>query len=159
MAEQGTGEALGALKRVFENVNPAPAQSQAGVWIYPQDFESIEFTTLPVVVLSEVVNNQNQWLYDAHDLSESVWAIEALVFLYPGPLTTEPAAHEAEKLHNPWPLALADILYNQQDLYRTVVRVGQGKKLFDWTVGQIDFWQKVFWGIRFVLPVSQSHSH
>ena len=163
MAVQGQDEALAAMKRVWENVNPDPAPTPVGIWTYPKDHLSIStgLSTFPVIIISEVVNSPNQWLFDANDLSESRWAIEVLAFFQFGPVTTEPQASEAEKLHRPWPKALADTLFLYHDLYKTVFKVGvPGNKLmFDWRTGNIDFWAKVFWGIRFVIPVSQSHGH
>jgi len=160
MADKRT--ALAAMRDIFLQANPAPSDKPANVWIYPQQYNDIDTSTLPIVIISELVNNPNTWMRATHrDLSHDIWAIEAMVFLYPGPLTKDPQAAAAEKLHITWAQAIADTLYNNQNLFNNVFSVGVSgdKKLFDYQVGEINWWNKLWWGVRFVFPITQSARH
>lgn len=160
MSEKAT--ALGAMRQLFLQVNPSPSTTPVGVWLYPDEQSSIDTSTLPVVIMSELVNAPNVWERGTHnDVSRDIWSIEAMVFLYNGPLTRDSQAADAEKLHGPWPQAVAECLNKNQRLFNKVFQVGVkgSPKLFDYRVGQTNWWGKIFWGVRFIFPIVQSVSH
>jgi len=160
MSDKST--ALGAMRQLFQQVEPAPNVSPVGVWLYPSDYESITTEVLPMVIINELINNQNQWRRNTHhDSSQDIWTIEAMVFLYNGPITKASQAAAAEALHRPWPGAVAAMLYKNQRLFNQVFQVAElgTRRLFDYQIGQINWWNKAFWGVRFIFPIVQSISH
>lgn len=147
-------DALNALKTLLATLDPDPEPAPAHVWVYPADHAQIKFTSLPVIVVSKIINRPVSWprltgLGGMHD-----WPAEILVFLSAGPLIDDRAAALAEKKVAPWPPAIAALLFANQKLNNTCRMIG-GTDLFTYRVGHLHFWKDVYFGIRFEVIIQQ----
>lgn len=147
--------ALDALKYILAGINPTPEPTPRKVWVYPADWQSISFERLPVVVVSKIINREIPWSRQSHGRGKHIWPAEILVFLADGPITNDEMAARLEGRAEPWPLALSDLLFSNSRLENTVTALGGDDALFTYQVGHIHFWNKIFFGVRFELPIRQ----
>lgn len=154
--------ALAALKEAIEtNYDPAPQDPLNGVWIYPQEYEHINLTNLPVAVVSEVVNEPLLLGPKADDTDRDDWKIEILIFMEGGGGMEFPSlrAAEVEARHREYIYAMKEVLYADLTLGGTVDYLGisDGNS---YQLGRADrihwTWDgRTYWGIRFYIPVAQ----
>lgn len=147
--------ALAALKTILADVDPSPEPAPLKVWVYPTDWQSVNFDRLPVVIVSKIINREIAWARYTHARARHIWPAEILVFLAGGPITNDETAAQMESKADPWPLALSALLSANSRLNNTVTALGDDDALFTYQVGHIHFWTKIFFGLRFELPVQQ----
>lgn len=153
--------ALAALKTILGGITPPTGkESPNGVWVYPTDHASIDLRVFPVIIVSQAVNTPASWGYGERSTwrhNQHDWVAEMLLFLAEGAITNDEQAAENELLQTGWTKAFNDLLKTNNALNDTVQGIGDGDgTLFDYQVGHIDWWQNVYWGIRFELPITQS---
>lgn len=147
-------EALTALKTILAGIDPDPEPAPVSIWTYPADHERIKFDTLPVIVVSRIINRPAKWTRLTGLGGKHQWPAEILVFLASGPLLDDKQAALAEVKMSPWPAAMATLLFANQRLTNTVQSIGDAD-LFTYQVGHIHFWKNVFFGVRFEVIVNQ----
>lgn len=157
------GDALAATKALLVTLAPAPEPPPVAVWVYPNEYESIEAEPLPVLIVSEVINQPESWHMEARGRGGHHWNMEILAMLALGPLTNDRASAIAEQRVRPWRRAVYNLLSANLTLTGTALTIGQAgggrffpAELFKAQIGHIHWWTKVYWGIRFVVPVTQS---
>lgn len=155
--------ALAQFKVILAAANPAsPADALVACYIYPADYASIDLSSLPVIIVGQQVNTNRLWRRKAIGLGLHRWTAEIMLLLEHGPITNDEVLAQAEAKQNPWPKEIADLLLVDQQLNGTANWIGEGpaadSDLFRYRLGHIQFWQKVFWGGRFLVDVVQVHS-
>lgn len=160
-------DALAVLKSEMEaTYDPAPQAALKGVWIYPQEYDDIDLTTLPVAVISENINvpvsaGIGFEGVKAAGVDREDWEIEVLVFLEGGGGMEFPSkrAAEVEAVHREYVTAMKPVLYPNMTLDGTVDTMGRDTA-GGYTIFQFMRWHwtwdgRTYWGVRFVIPVSQ----
>lgn len=152
--------ALAALQTALADIDPAPQPVPENIYLWPDDYSSMDYTTFPFIIVAQVVN---RW-FDFEDVIQpSVvdhkWIAEINICLAEGPLNRMEAAQTAEAKQVPWIVALATILSANRGMGATSLAIGSDERLFRYRVGHIG-WdkQQVFWGIRAEVEVIQEHS-
>lgn len=153
------GDALTGFKTVLASIDPSPQPVPANIYEWPDDYATFDYTTFPFIIVAQVVNEDFTWQPVAQGVGWHNWAAEILVMLTNGPTTRMEAQSNAEIQHEPWLLAMAKILFNNQGVNGTAQMIGAGEALTTYRVGNIG-WEpgQEFWGIRWVVPVRQEHS-
>lgn len=155
-------ESLAQLKIILAAADPPPpAEALVAVYAYPADYASISLSSLPVLIVGQQVNTRRAWRRKAIGTGLHIWMAEIILLLAPGVITNDEQRALVEQRQNPWPKELADLLLADQQLNGTAAWIGGGSavsELFTYWVGHVHFWQKKFWGMRFLLPVAQTHS-
>lgn len=140
---------------------PSPAVALNAVYSYPADHASLDFETLPVGVVAQVVNIERRWQRKSKGHGRHVWQAEFVICLADGPVTDQAALAALEAQQNPWPKAIADAFLLDQQLGGTAAWIGEPGMtgdLFTYRIGHVHFLTRVFWGYRFVMNVGQTHS-
>lgn len=163
MSISAVDDALLAAATLLATVDPDPSPAPIAAWAYPANYEDITFDDLPVIVVSEVVNQRRNWEIKSAGLGLHRWEMEILVFLAEGQLTSHAAAAPIERLQTPWYKALADKLYGSMTFGVEGTWIGKGdggtfRLMEPYHVGHISFDTRTFWGIRAIVPINQKHS-
>lgn len=148
-------DVLDAAKDILPDLDPTPEPAPANVWVYPADYDEINFERLPVVIASQVVNRPIPWKRATYGYGLHQWPLEILCFLVKGPLVNDKQAAEAEVKHSPWLRAMSNLLFQNLTLNDTCIQIGGEAGLFTYQIGHIHFWTEVCWGIRFEVMVTQ----
>ena len=152
--------ALSALKTALASIDPSPQPVPANIYIWPDDYSSIDYKTFPFIIVDQVVN---RWMDFADVIQPNVvdhrWIAEINICLAEGPLTRMAAQQQAEAKQVPWLLALATVLAANRGMGATALAIGSEERLFRYRIGHIA-WdkQQVFWGLRAEVPIIQEHS-
>lgn len=154
--------ALAALKEAIEtSYDPAPQAPLHGVWIYPEDYEHINLTELPVAVVSEVMNEPLELGPKADDTDRDDWKLEILIFLEGGGGMEFPSLRAAavEATHRRYIYAMKTLLYADRTLGGAIDYLGSVDG-GSYQLGRVDrihwTWDgRTYWGIRFYIPISQ----
>jgi len=156
--------ALDALKTLLAGLDPSPQPTPTAVYQFPEDFDTdaeraaIDYSDLPLVIVLNTVNVWNPWRPSSHGAIYHHWTADVLCLLAPAVTNIRQEA-EAKAKYVPWLRAMQLILYANQGLSGQVVTIGGNEFLFRYRVGNIGWIDtKVFWGIRFSIPVMQIHS-
>lgn len=166
-------DALAAFKAILAaGYDPTPQDPPAAVYVYPTDTANIDYGTLPIVILAQMVAQEFAWTRWQSNLTRHHWMLEALLLLAEGPITTTERGAPVEATQVDYLLAMADLLEANQSLNGTVQLVGdeelpeflgQGDapaQLFTYQIGHIEALNtKVYWGIHFRIPIIQAHGH
>lgn len=150
---------LAGLKTALASIDPSPQPAPDAVYHWPDDYESMDYTTFPFIIVAQVVNRWFDFGDEAHGLTRHTWLAEINICLAEGPLTRIEAAKAAELKQVPWIKALATTLSANRSLGATALAIGTGEQLFRYRVGHIG-WDKgrVFWGVRAEVQIYQQHS-
>jgi hypothetical protein len=153
-------DALDAAKSIFDLVDPSPQTALSSrIWIFPEEEADIDLSTLPAMVISQVINRESAFWRNTLELIRHEWEIEALLFLSEGPITQEDSrGATAEETIRYWPKAIAKAFYapNRQKLMDNAVMIGATTgQLLRYHIGQIAWQSNIFFGIRLVIPVEQ----
>jgi hypothetical protein len=151
-------DALAGFKAVLAAIDPSPQPDPANIYEWPDDYATFDYTTFPFIIVAQVVNEDFTWQPAATGVGYHNWAAEILIMLANGPTTRMEAQKDAEVLHEPWLLATAKILFNNQGVDGTALNIGTAEALTTYRVGNVGWDNQVFWGIRWVVPVRQEHS-
>lgn len=165
MANENITDALSALKTILAGIDPAPQPDPVAVYHYPADFNTavkraaIDYTKLPLLIVTQRVNQRYQWRPASHGTIYHAWGAEVVALLHPGPVTSVAQGAAAEEKHVPWLRAMQLILFQNQGLSGTVTSLGTAEYLFDYQIGHVEWDGRLFWGIDFLVPVMQEHSY
>lgn len=150
-------EALTAMKALLPALDASPQPPLTNVYVYPDDYDTMDYTTFPFAIVSQVINQPYEWRRDTHDgLTDHAWEMEILFLLSLGPLTKLEQAAVVETRQTPWVRGLAELLLGNTTLNGKVYHIGNRRngQLFSYRIGHIEF-DKVFWGIRAVTNIEQ----
>lgn len=159
--------ATAALKAILEkSYNPAP-QAVPIAFDYPADQTSTDpisdalqdLPDQPVLIVSMSLNQRARFRPIARDLSEHQWMINVDLYLYKAQIIGDPLAASAEKRIRDYYLAMDDLLFQHHTLSGTVDHLGhsRGSYWLDYAAGYINWWDVDYWGINFLIPVTQSY--
>lgn len=151
-------DALSGFVAILADIDPDPQPAPVAIWEWPDDYASLDYSTFPFIIVAQVVNRQFSWQPAAQGVGYHSWLAEIMVFLAPGLLTRMEADSVAEIKHEPWLLAMATVLFNNQGVNGTALNIGAGDQLFTYRIGHLGWDKKLFWGIRFEVPIRQIHS-
>lgn len=151
-------DALAGFKAVLAGIDPDPQPVPANIYEWPDDYDTMDYTTFPFIIVAQVVNEEFAWQPAATGVGYHNWLAEILICLTNGPTTRTEAAAAAEVLHEPWLYATAKIFFNNQGVNGTALNIGSRETLTTYRVGNIGWDNQIFWGIRWVVPVRQLHS-
>lgn len=151
-------EAIAGFKIILADIDPSPQPVPENIYGWELDYESMDYTTFPFLIVAEVVNEEFSFTPQAQGVGYHMWDAEILTCLAPGPLTRTEAQADAETKHKPWIDALAEIFFNNQGVNGTALNIGDTRGLFVYRVGNLGWDNKIFWGIRCVVPVRQEKS-
>ncbi len=151
-------DVLAGFKTVLAAIDPSPQDSPAAIYEWPDDYDIMDYTTFPFIIIAQVVNEDEVWRPASQGVGWHLWDAEILICLTNGPTTRMEAQRDAEVMHEPWLLATAKILFDNQGVNGTVINIGDGRGLAIDRVGNLGWDNKIFWGIRWIVPVRQEHS-
>lgn len=164
MANENITDALSALKTILADLDPSPQPAPTAVYQFPEDFDTeaeraaIDYTDLPLVIVLNQVNVWNVWRPASHGAIYHQWTADVLCLLAPAVTNIRQEA-EAKAKYVPWLRAMQILLYSNQGLSGTTLAIGSNEYLFRERVGNVGWIDtKVFWGVRFSIPVMQEHS-
>ena len=155
--------ALNAAKKIFKGLAPANVTALQNIYIYPDDYSSVDVTTLPFMVLMEGVGRSAS-IGDlpagrnSHGLH--LWHMEAVLYLNRGEKKwPSSGAATAELQHRNWAVEVNDLLASNRTLGGNVFDIGErreGKYIYaDYLIDHEQWNQEPFWTIRFLIPVIQ----
>lgn len=151
---------LTALKAVMATVVTSIPTSPTAVYAFPQDYTAmpkpIETANLPVVVVHRLGGRRRAFGSKAVGLDRHRWLAGVDVLLLPGPLVNEEQYYQAESLFEPWLEAVKSTLFQNLKMQNTVAMIGDGLpsgELFEYIDANMMWVGRVYWGIRFELPV------
>jgi len=157
--------AISKLKEIStRDFDPSP-KSPPTFYYYPPDNESITGNLVqdnfPIMIYSLAVNERNRVQRVARDLSTNLWNIEGMLFLYQGLLSNDEIIANAETDVPYYVRAMDSLLMKNHTLGGTVESVGAPGQLpyFEYHIGHINWFDDIHWGIKFVVPISQSFEH
>lgn len=133
----------------------------ATTYVYPRQFSTINLTSLPKGIVSMRVGVENDMGVRVAGQEYHTWEAELMFILAEGALKyPNQASATAEALQFPYPKAVADILYANQGLSNTAQSIGKGKplSLFTYMIDHVQWEQKVYWAVRFMIPITQRHT-
>jgi len=152
---------LDQLKTLSLTLSPEGQPVPVAAYIYPDDILTMDLSSLPIVLVSEVVNETNTWYYGQQGCHfYRNWQAELYLLLSEGQIQSNTQAAIAEPLHRAWTAALAVMLKDNPTLNDAVIQIGdygisgnQNQVLFQESVHHLAVNTRIFWGIRCVIPV------
>lgn len=147
--------ALAALKTIFAGLDASPYQDPVGVWVIPDDYENINWSDPPFIVISTL---DREWLpfRPLHrGAMKHEWIAEINCCLSTGPITTMVRAVELEPIWMTWLNQVASLLGENRGLNGQALAIGSGIDLFRYRVGQFELGRRVYYGVRVQVPVLQ----
>lgn len=153
-------DALTALKTLL--AAGTYTNTPAGVWIYPDDYASIDTALFPFIVISESVGQVNSMQAITTTAFTRRWLVEILVFIAAGPLEFPNAdSASAELLTQEWVDELHTVLASDVTLGGNCLSIGDGARgapLFFQDQATHSQWnQEVYWTLRLLAPVIQEY--
>jgi len=155
-------DALVQLKAILAaGGSPTGQSAPSGVYVFPTDYGTIDGSlTLPVVICSEFVGQENQIVRKAAGLARHDWQAEILYLVSRGENAyPNQGAADAEALHTGIVAWLRDTLFPEMTLNGTAERTGEGgaagSVLFRYVVDHYQWNRTIYWGVRAALPVMQ----
>lgn len=153
--------ALAALKAIMATVAPSGVAQPTAAYSYPADYRTMPkpIERLPVVVVHRIGGRKRAFGSKANGLDRHRWLAGIDVLLLPGPLMNDEQIYQADSLLEPWLEAVKDDLFQNIKLNGTVTMIGSGQPngdLFEYIDCHLQWVGKVYWGIRFELPILQT---
>lgn len=152
-----------ALRNVVLTAAPVGLAPLTAAYAYPQQIAAIptpiEADTLPVGIVHRRTGRRTAVGSKAAGMARHFWTANIDLLLAPGPLMNDEQIREADGLFYPWWLAIQDVLFNNLTLNGTADMIGggaQGSDLFDYIDTHLQWFQKVYWGIRIEVTVRHS---
>jgi hypothetical protein len=151
-------EAIGQLKAAFLDIVPPIGFSVGNrVWAWPADRGLINYETFPFIICAEALNEEGVWRFIAQGSRSHTWPALILICLSDFASRDDTLA-EYEAVTPAWLLAGAKVLFDSEGNEGGPLRLGSSSKQFTSRIGNIGWIdEKVFWGISFRVPVTQSH--
>lgn len=152
--------ALAALKTLLGSLDPTPQPKPVLIVNYPVEYRDLNFDRLPVVLLQQFTNQDSIWSQYTYGSTLHTWQIEILAFLMDGPVINDEQVAIAEQLHPTWVTAMASLLDGNITLSVTPEATLSlvGGELFRYRVGHLAWWDKTFFGVRYLLTYEQEHT-
>lgn len=147
--------ALADLATVLKTVNPTPSSGPVGVWTHPAEWDAIDLSRLPVIVVARALDQEETWgVFSTFGTDYHFFTAEILVILSPFP-KTQAAGKDMEIEGEPWIPAIVNCLRaTGDDLSNTVREIGRNDGLLSVRQGGIEWAGKPYWGYRILLPVT-----
>lgn len=149
-----TTAALTGLKTAFSAINPVGQTAPTGVYVYPDDYDSMVYT-VPFIVVSRVINRRFAWKPESFGLAGHQWQADIAICLETGFLDKLSEAKASELLLDSWLTAVGKVLFGNQGLGGVALALGNAGQLFDYQAGHIEWDEKVFWGLDVQVWVNQ----
>ena len=130
----------------------------------PDDADAglVDFEHLPVLTVGMALRQPMRW--DRHAAGKGLWFwhLDLFLFLERGEMRSELQAAHAMKLHEGWFKKVADKLMKNMSLgvpQTSAGSRGSGGNVYTPEIGHYQWSEtQTFWGIGFIVPVSQYHS-
>lgn len=151
-------DALVGLKTILADLDPSPQDNLAAVYVWPDDYDSMDYASGPFAVVAQIVNEPFGWQPVSQGDGLHRWDAEILIMIEEGPIKTLERLKTVEAKQVDYLLAVAKIIFDDRSLNGTVFATGGAESLLLYQIGHVEFDGNVFWGIRFRLPVAQIHS-
>lgn len=155
--------ALASLRDIVLTVSATGQPALTAAYAYPADQatmpETIEAEMLPLAIVHRRTNRRTALGSLAAGRARHVWMANIDLLLKPGPLVNEEQIRQADALFEPWLVAMYGVLFQNLTLAGTADGAGWAvtqSTMFDYIDTHLQWFQKVFWGIRFELPVKQT---
>ena len=152
--------ALEAAKTLLKTIDPDPEPPPAGVWLYPDEFERIRLSQLPVVLVYDELTVRERGQHGA-GRSRHRWTAVFDVLLVSGPLNNEAMLSRAKQRVAPWEEAMEELLFANGKLLGTVDIIGDGQtvgSLYTYQPRPFRYLEQLYWGVRFRIPILQTHA-
>jgi hypothetical protein len=156
-------DACNAAKTILYGLAPADVVALKGVYTYPDNYEDVNSSDLPFLIIQESVGRTasigdlptGRGARGWHD-----WNMELIFFLSRGENHWPSlAASKAELQHRNWAIAVNDLLARNQTLGNTVFSIGEKRgtafSFADYLIDYEQWDQEIFWSMRFLIPVTQ----
>lgn len=129
------------------------------VWAHPNETASIDFASLPVVIVSKLNAEPGAWIADSFGAGRHDWKVLIAVFVEEGPVVVtnkDDLTIRAMKNASEWYQAMATLLYENMTLNGQVDIIGDGDgMLFEYVTDNIIWDGKQYFGHLFMIPVTQ----
>jgi len=157
------GAALTALKTLLGAMVPGGGEpSPVGVYVYPDEYSTLNLDALPVILISEAVGLPSAMARQAQTRAMvHKWQAQIMILLAEGTLTDDRSAAEVAARHRPWVNVLAKTLVANGTLSGTVYGVGIQipGDLYTYRIGHIPWWAtRNFWGVVATVDIYQKVS-
>jgi hypothetical protein len=156
-------ESLTVLKDVVYTIAPTGQPTLTAAYSYPAQQltmpDTIEAEMLPVAIIHRRTNRRTPLGSFAAGKGRHRWTANIDLLLLPGPLVSEEQIRAADALFEPWLVAMYGLLFQNLTLAGTADMIGggvPGGDFFEYIDTHLQWFSKVYWGIRFELPVKQS---
>lgn len=147
---------LDALRDRIATVTPAGFSTAVANYVYPTDYASISFATLPITITAEAPNHTNELRASELSAGRYQYLAETLVFLQRGWLDAPVKEGPTEQAAQAWVLAVFNALFDDVSLGGNVLRIGEeaeGGLILSERKTHIEWGQDIFWGVRFLVPI------
>lgn len=153
-------DALTAAKTLLLTIDPSPQPPPVGVWIYPDEWEIVDVGSLPIILVYDELTPRERGTHGA-GRARHRWTAVIDVLLVNGPLNNEAMLAEAKVKAAAWEEAMEELLFGNGKLLGTVDIIGDGQTvgtLYTYQPRPMRLKEQVFWGLRFKLPILQTHA-
>ena len=148
---------LATLRTKILTVNPAPQPQPAVVFADPA--EAVNLGEFPAVILALAPEVDHRWFQESvGNPGAGLHEYEVLIYILVGARSEGLPALHSKVL--PWPKALADVLIADITLGDQVTFIGdpEGRGLFRYRTGVIQWADGLYFGMKVWLKVSELHS-
>lgn len=162
--------ALAQLKAILATVDPSPQPTPKDVFIYPDDYASIDrsVTAVPFITVEQVVNENFIWGSKVNGKGVHRWEADCRVFIRKGQLTKDADILDGATKVKPWLKAIADTLFANMSLNGEAAVIGGGRidgnefrGLFDYRIGHMSIGANadtLYFGLAFRVPIMQTYT-
>lgn len=143
---------LNLLRTKLLTANPSPQPAPAQVYSNP--IEAVSLANFPCIVLGLAPGQENAWSFEDFEQGRNDYTVA--LWLFVGSRTT--GINELYSRILPWPKAIADVLTGDLTLGGNVAFIGDGQSgLFKYSPKMIAWGDGQYFGLEFLLPVTENH--
>lgn len=156
-------DSLAALRDLIVTVQATGQPPIRAGYAYPAQQatmpETIDPDDLPLVITHRRTSRRGTVGTLAAGRAKHMWLAHIDLLLAPGPLVNEEQIREADAMFEPWLIAMYGVLFQNLTLTGTADMIGSGVPggdFLDYIDTHLQWFGKVFWGVRFELMVKQT---
>lgn len=153
-------QVLRAMADLMLTVDPSPSPALCAAYVTPADVApdyKVDLTSgnLPVCIVGEAVAANEEIAHQLAGRAVYRWNMELLFFLADGMAETEIKQARMEAIRAPWPVAVADVLFQNKSLGFTGLKLDYRFQIVAAHLGWAD---KPYYGFRMLVPVEQAYT-
>lgn len=148
-----------ATAALMLTVDPSPSTALQAAYVTPDDVYpsydvDLSSSNLPVCIVGEAVAEPEEITHQLAGRAVYRWQMELLFFLSDGLADTEIKQAKMEAVRSPWPVAVANVLFQNKSLGFTGLKLDYNFRI---AAGHLGWAEKPYYGFRMLVPVEQAY--